>query len=61
MIDAHHLDGMFQVIHDIEDTRLTILTQEPVVDRGLCHTILGSEGSHLVVSEVTGVVAEGPG
>ena len=61
MIDAHHLDRVYQMGHDIADGGLTILAQETVIDRGLCHSAFGSKGSHLVVSEITRMVAKGSG
>ena len=61
MIDAHHLDGMLKVGHDVEDVGLAMLTQEAMIDGGLCHTSLGSEGAHLIVGEIARMVAEGTG
>ena len=52
---------MLQMLNDIEDGSLRVLTQETVVDGCLRHTTLGSKGSHLVVSEIARMVAEGSG
>ena len=59
MVDAHNLDGMVEMGHHIEDRCFSVAAQETVIDGGLCHTTLGSKGTHLVVGEVTRMVAEG--
>ena len=59
MVDAHHLDGMLEMVEDVEDGGLTMATEEAVVDGGLGHTALSGEGAHLVVCQIARMVAEG--
>ena len=59
MVDAHNLDGMVKVGHHILDGGLAVLTQESGIDGDLHDTALRGESPHLVISEVTRMVAEG--
>ena len=45
----------------IVDGSLAILLQESVIDGGLCHTTFLGKGTHLVVGQVTRMIAKRAG
>ena len=51
---------MLQMGNGVHDGRLAVFLQEAGIECGLCHTTLGCKGTHLVVGQVTGMVAECP-
>ena len=59
MVDTHHVDGMLQMAHSILYRGLPILHEESFIQGDLHHTTLCCQGTHLVVSKVAGMVAQG--
>ena len=49
MVDAHHLDGMFQMGNGIHDVCLALLAQESMIERSMSHTSTGCQGTHLII------------
>ena len=60
MVDAHDVDGMFQVCDGIEDTGFAVFAEETRIECGVCHTAFGCQRPHLVVGEVARMVTERP-
>ena len=58
MVDAHHIDGMFQMSDSVHDVSLSLLLQESVIERGMSYTTLCSEGTHLVIGQIARHIAE---
>ena len=58
VVDAHHVDGVFEVVDGIENRRLTVFAEESCVERRVRHTTLLGESAELVVGEVARMVAE---
>lgn len=58
VIDAHHLDGVLQMLQGMQQSSLAILSQEAVVKCDLHNPSLVSKGAHLVVSEIARHVTE---
>lgn len=58
VVDTHHIDGMLKMGDGIHDVGLTLFTQESVIERGMSHTALCCEGTHLVIGQIAGHIAE---
>ena len=58
MVDAHNLDGVFQMSHSIEDSSLALLLEEAMEKGDMGDAVLCGKGTHLVVGEVSGNVAQ---
>ena len=58
MVDAHHIDGMFQMSDSVHDVSLSLLRQESVIERGMSYATLGSKRTHLVISQVARHIAK---
>ena len=58
MVDAHHIDGMFQMSDSVHDVSLSLLFQESVIERGMSYATLGSKRTHLVISQVARHIAK---
>lgn len=58
VVDTHHIDGMLKMSDGIHDISLSLFTQESVIERGMSHTALCSEGTHLVIGQIARHIAE---
>ena len=58
VVDTHHIDGMLKMGDSVHDVGFTLFTQESMIERGMSHTTLCCEGTHLVIGQITGHIAE---
>ena len=59
VVDAHHLDGMLEMTHGVEDGCLARLAEESGIEGDMGHTATAGECTQLVVGEIAGMVAQG--
>lgn len=58
VVDTHHIDGMLKMGDSVHDVGFTLFTQESVIERGMSHTTLCCEGTHLVIGQIARHIAE---
>ena len=58
VVDTHHIDGMLKMGNSVHDVGFTLFTQESVIERGMSHTTLCCEGTHLVIGQIARHIAE---